>query len=253
MPPLECLTIVFAFAWLTLSRLERPGVKTGSEVPSRASWIPALAFGLGESGSAVFFLLATHHIAAAEANLIVYLWPGMIAGIGAGLGIFHLRPRHVVGIALGFAGVAILMGVGTLSLSFTGIGLALLAGISWAFYCVFRLKWSGATGPLLTRGFGLSAILCAVLHFLLEPSVAPSIGGGAAAAAVGIVPAAFANLVWDEGFRKGDSQLLAVAAYGTPLCSAVLLAVLGLESFTWRLLVGAIVIVIAGVMSRTDC
>ena len=186
----------------------------------------------------------------------MYLWPGMIAGIGAGLGIFHLRPRHVVGIALGFAGVAILMGLGTLSLGVTGIGLALLAGVSWASFCIFRLKWSGPTGPLLTRGFGLSAILSAVLHYLLEPSVAPSIGCGAAVVAIGIVPAAFANLVWDAGFRKGDSRHLAVAAYGTPLCSAVLVAILGLESFTWtftwRLLIGATVIVLAGVMSRTD-
>jgi drug/metabolite transporter (DMT)-like permease len=59
-------------------------------------------------------------------------------------------------------------------------------------------------------------------------------------------------VAWDEGFRKGDSQLLAVMAYATPLCSALLLTVLGLESLTWRLLIGAVAIVAAGVMSRTD-
>ena len=73
-----------------------------------------------------------------------------------------------------------------------------------------------------------------------------------AAAVVGIVPLACGNLVWDEGFRRGDSQLLAVMAYATPVCSALLLAVLGLQSLTWSLAAGAIVIVAAGLWSRTD-
>jgi drug/metabolite transporter (DMT)-like permease len=63
---------------------------------------------------------------------------------------------------------------------------------------------------------------------MLEHSVMPGIGSAGAAVLVGIVPAAFANLAWDEAFRRGDSQLLAVAAYGTPLCSALLLSLLGL-------------------------
>jgi len=86
----------------------------------------------------------------------------------------------------------------------------------------------------------------------LEPTVVPSVGGVAAAAAVGIVPLAFGNLIWDEGFRRGDSQLLAVMAYATPLCSALLLALFGLEAFTWSLFAGAVVIVAAGFLSRAE-
>ena len=107
-------------------------------------------------------------------------------------------------------------------------------------------------GPVLTRGCALSTGLCVVLHLLLESTVMPSAGGIAAAAAVGIVPLAFGNLLWDEGFRRGDSQLLAVMAYATPLCSALLLSVLGLESLTWTLGLGALVIVAAGLLSRSD-
>jgi drug/metabolite transporter (DMT)-like permease len=244
--------MIFTIAWLVLSCLERKDPKLNSVVSSWKSWIPAMAFALGESGATVFFLLATHHIGAAEANLISYLWPGMTVGFGALLGVFSLRLRHVVGIVIGFVGAAILMGFGNLSLSFAGIGLALLGAVSWAAYCVFRLKWKAITGPLLARGFGISALLCALMHFLLEPSVAPSVVSVAAAAVIGIVPAAFANWTWDEGFRRGDSRLLAVMAYATPLCSAMLLATLGLEAFTWKLLLGAIVIVIAGLLSRAD-
>ena len=132
------------------------------------------------------------------------------------------------------------------------MGLAFLSGISWALYCVFRLRWRGPTGPLLARGFGISAALCAITHLLVEHSVIPTLGGAAAAVAIGLVPQAIANLAWDEGFRRGDSQLLAVMAYATPLCSALLLTTLGLEPFTWKLLIGALVIMTAGLLSRAD-
>lgn len=251
-PTFECITIVFTVAWLAMGCLQNSDTKTTSGSSFWAAWIPAVAFALGETGAAVFFLLASHHIGAAEANLISYLWPGITVGLGATLGLFRLRLRHVAGIILGFVGAAVLIGFTQLSLSYVGIGLALLGALSWAGYCVFRLKWRAPTTRLLQRGFGLSAVLCAAIHFLLEPSALPSLGSGTAAVAIGIVPAALANWTWDEGFRKGDSQLLAVMAYATPLCSAALLAVFGLESFTWKLLVGATLIIIAGLLSRAD-
>lgn len=251
-PAFECLAIAFLVASFVLSRAQPRLVKFSADASSRRSWIPAVAFAVGASGSAVFFLLATHHIPAAEANLITYLWPGMIVGLGAMFGIFRLRKRHIVGITLGFVGAAVLTWGGSFALSYSGIGLALLGGIFWALYCVFRLKWKEATGPLLARGFGISAALCGLMHLVLEPSVVPTIHSAAAATLIGILPAAFANLAWDEGFRRGDSQLLAVMAYATPVCSALLLIALGLESFTGALLVGAVLTVIAGFCSRTE-
>jgi drug/metabolite transporter (DMT)-like permease len=175
----------------------------------------------------------------------------MIVGFGAVLGIFRLRLRHVIGIVLGFAGVAILMRGGAFSFSYRGVGLALLGGLSWALYCLFRLKWNVPAGPFLGRGFGISAAICAATHLLIEIPVTPSPNSLVAAIAIGVIPTAIANMAWDAGLRRGDSQLLAVMAYGTPLCSAFL-TMLGLESFTWKLWLGALVIVVAGVMSRAD-
>jgi drug/metabolite transporter (DMT)-like permease len=250
-PPFECAAISFLVASLVLGRMER-AVARSADATSWLSWIPAVAFGLGEAGSGVFFLLSTHHIPAAEANLITYLWPGMTVGFGAILGMFQPRPRQVVGFALGFIAAAVLTWGGKVSMSYVGIGLAFLSGFSWALYCVFRLKWKQNAGPLLARGFGISAMLCGALHLLMEPSVVPTIGGASAAVFVGVVPGAFANLAWDQGFRRGDSQLLAVMAYATPLCSALILSMFGLESLTWSLLFGAALVVLAGLLSRTQ-
>jgi hypothetical protein len=41
-------------------------------------------------------------------------------------------------------------------------------------------------------------------------------------------------------------------AYATPLCSALLLAALGMAAVTWSLLAGAAVIVLAGFLSRSS-
>jgi len=252
MPTFECLAIVFLVGSLVLSRLEKPVALSPSAAASVRSWIPALAFAFGSAGSAVFFLLATHYIPAAEANLVLYLWPAMIVGLGVLVGVFRLRLRYLAGIALGFAGAAVLIKGGTFSASYVGVGLALLGGLSWALYCLFRLKWYRESGPLLARGFLLSALLCGVTHLLLESTVVPNLGSVVAAAAIGIMPAALANWVWDMGFRRGDSQLLAVMAYATPLCSALLLLALGIESFTPALLVGALLIVTAGFLSHAE-
>lgn len=251
MPALECQAIAFFCGWLVLTRLEALTSAAPASRKSFVPWIPALIFALGESGSGVFHLLATHYIPAAEANLICYLWPVEIVAVAALLGIFKLYRRQVVGLTLGLAGAAILVGGRSVTLSYSGIGLALLSGLSWTLYCVFRLKWTPPSTRVVSRGLALSALLCAALHFALEPTVRPSAGGLASAAAVGIVPAALGNWVWDQGFRRGDRQLLAIMAYATPLCGAILLAMLGWEPFTVRLLAGGIVIVLAGILSRT--
>jgi drug/metabolite transporter (DMT)-like permease len=226
-PSFECITIIFTVSWLMMLLLERRSTRSIETHSARRAWLPAVAFALGESGATVFFVFATHHIGAAEANLISYLWPGLTVGLGAVLGMFHLKLHHLIGIVLGFVGAATLFGVHDLGPSYVGIGLALLGAISWSGYCVFRLKWKAVTQPILARG-------------------------AAAAFAIGIVPGALANWTWDQGFRRGDSQLLAVMAYATPLCSALLLAAFGFESLTWKLLVGAILIALAGMLSRTD-
>lgn len=267
LPIFECLGVAYLVAWLALSALERArsavddgAARTSVGVPAGyapagdaagwRAWIPATIFALGLSGSAALFVIATHYIAAAEANLITYLWPGMIAAFGAALRLFRLRPRQIVGIALGFVGAAIVLRNGSLSFSYQGMGLSLLGGALWAAYCVYRLKWPEAPRSILAQGCAMSGVLCALLHFLVEPTVVPSMGTAAAAMIIGLIPTALGNFVWDQGFRRGDSKLLAVMAYATPLCSALLLSLFGIESLTWNLLIGAVVIAAAGMLSR---
>jgi drug/metabolite transporter (DMT)-like permease len=251
-PPFESLAIMFFFGWLVFNQLHRPDLADREQSPSTRSWLPAVIYGLALAGGDACFILATHRIPAAQANLISFLWPVMIVVFGAVIGLFRLRPRQVLGLVLGFSGAAILIWDGRVSTSLSGIGLALLSGACWAAYCIFRLTWKLPAGNLLARGSAISAIICVLLHILLEPTVIPRPGAFAATAVAGIIPLALGNYVWDEGFRRGDGHLLAVMAYATPLCSALLLASLGAALLTWNLLAGAVVIVLAGFLSRTE-
>ncbi len=251
-PPLEALTLMFACGWVSFSALhalapeEAAGCNAG-----RRGWLPALVYAVALAGGDLCFLLATHRLPAAQANLLSYLWPVMIVAIGAAAGLFRLRPRQLAGLALGFAGALILLWDGHIALSLSGMGLALLSGALWASYCVFRLIWKAPAGNLLARGCGISVLLCAGLHLLFEPTVLPGATALAAMAISGFLALGLGNFLWDQGFRRGDTQRLAVMAYATPLCSALLLALSGAALLTWNLLLGALVIVAAGLLART--
>jgi len=252
LPAFECMTFIFILAWAVTAAINAFAVeRAGRSASNWQTWLPAIAFACGESGSTVFFLLACRRIPAAEANLIIFLWPGITVAFAAVLGAFRIRVRHVIGIAMGFAGVVVLMGAG-LSASLAGVGLALLGSLCWAFYCVFRLLWKDSNSSPLARGFALCTLLCVGLHGALESWVMPDLRSAVAVAVIAVVPTAVANLLWDAGLRRGDGRLLAVMSYATPLGSALLLTGLGLQAYSWRLTIGAIIIVVAGLMSRSD-
>lgn len=197
LPTLEMLTIMFAVGWLVLSCLQR---RQGAspEASSIRAWIPAFAFALSLCASDICFMLATHRIPAAQANLIAYLWPVMIVVFGASMGFFRLRLPQFLGVALGFLGAVILIWDGRLSMSLMGIGLALLGGAAWAAYCLFRLVWKEPARNVVGRGCGIAAVISGVLHAVFEPMVIPNASVLASAAMIGIVPLALGNLVWDE-------------------------------------------------------
>jgi drug/metabolite transporter (DMT)-like permease len=241
---------MFLIAWLVLTRLREPELGQAGRFWSIRAWSPAVVFAVGLSGSDIFFLLASRLIPAPQANLISYLWPVMIVVFGAAVGLFRPHWTQFAGLFLGFVGTVVLVWDGHISMSFAGIGLALLSGGCWAGYCVFRLIWKGPATNVLARGCALSTLLCASLHFLVERTVAPGAGALGAAAIAGIIPLGLGNFFWDEGFRRGDGELLAVMAYATPLCSALLLTALGAASLSSNLLIGAVIIVSAGFLSQ---
>jgi drug/metabolite transporter (DMT)-like permease len=199
--------------------------------------------------SDVLFIMALRHIPAAEANLILYLWPVIVVLLAAALGLAALRRHHIGGVAIGLAGAALVIGGGGGDLSWMGAGLAAGGGLAWALFVVFRL-WQGENAPdALSWGLALSAAIAFAIHLLLEGWVTPTPQALMGTALVGVVPLGLGNLAWDHGVRKGNRLLLATLAYATPLVSALFLIAGGLATPTWGLLGGAALIVTAGVIA----
>ena len=213
------------------------------------NWFQAGMVAVGLLVSDIFFVEALYYIPAAQANLILYLWPLMVVLLGALLGLLALRGRDLVSVAIAMCGAALVIAPGMNEFSWVGIGLAAAGGLAWAIFCVFRL-WQGPDAPIaLASGFALSAAISLLLHLGTETTVNPPPMALLSAVLVGAVPLALGNLAWDHGIRRGNRVLLAVLAYATPLVGALLLIAFGFADATAGLLFGGVLIVAGGVIS----
>lgn len=255
LPLFQYLAILFAVGAVTLVALRRVAA-TGAKVRPAAgagwrgsAWAAAWMVALGLLASDVLFIRSLGYIPAAEANLLLYLWPLMVVGMASLLRLVRLRRLHVLAMALGIVGAVLVLGGRPENLSPQGTLLALGGGATWALYVVFRM-WQGDRAPdALALGLGLSAALSFGLHLLLEDWLSPSLPGLLGAVLAGIGPLALGNLAWDVGARRGDRVTLATLAYATPLVAALLLAAAGLATLGLGLVAGGALIVLGGYVS----
>ncbi|WP_119389400.1 DMT family transporter [Taklimakanibacter lacteus] len=251
-PLFQFLAIIFAVGAVFLFCLPKASPQATETSDNRSwltAWLPAFMVALGLLVSDVFFIWALGYIPPAQANLILYLWPLMVVLLGVMLGLFALKANHLMSVAIGLAGAALVIGAEVTTIDWLGVALAAAGGLAWAIFVVFRL-WQGENAPdALMRGFALSAIIALGLHLLFETTMIPPAGTLICSVLVGIIPLALGNLAWDYGIRRGDRVLLSVLAYATPLVSALILIAAGFASPTRGLLAGGIMIVVAGVIS----
>ena len=194
----------------------------------------------GLFGYHALYFAALNRAPPAEASLIAYLWPLLIVLFSALLPGERLRPRHLVGAALGFAGAATLFAgkAGGFSSAIdprvlTGYGLALACAFVWSSYSVLSRRLKAAPTEAVAGFCVVTAALAALCHFAFEANVAPA--GAAQWAAIvglGLGPVGLAFYVWDYGVKHGDIRLLGVAAYAAPVLSTLILVAAGFAPAT---------------------
>lgn len=225
--------------------------------PVRGMWqmpMGMVVFGvLGILGTNVFFIFAARMIGAGVTNVISYLWPILVLLLGAFLCSRPVSRRQVCGALVAFAGAAVVIGpIDGFPLSPFGIGLAFLSGLSWAAYCLYRIRQVGGPGDAVGAFCGIAGLVCLVLSAYLEPLVVPTPTQALATIGIGLAPMGSANLLWDYGLRHGNTGVLAVLAYTTPVFGVLLLWLTGAGSPGISVLLGAMLIVagaILGVLS----
>ena len=171
-------------------------------------------------------------------NLINYLWPLLIVLLAAPIRGLRLGPMRLAGVALGFAGCALLVGPGASFPPEALPGFIAAAGcaVVWAVYSVTAGTARLARVPTeAVAGFCLAtAALAAVLHLGLETTVAPDARQWLTVLLLGLGPVGAAFFLWDVGMKRGDPRLLGTLAYAVPVASTLLLIAAGEGELSWR-------------------
>lgn len=211
--------------------------------------IPPLAYVLGIVGLCGYHALyfaALRHAPAAEAGLIAYLWPLLIVLFSGLLPGERLRPAHLVGALLGFAGAAIIIIGGQSGYDpkyLEGYLLAIACALTWSGYSVLSRRFATVPTAAVTVFCLATSAISAALHLGLERTVWPTNATGwGSVLALGLGPVGLAFYSWDIGVKRGDIQLLGVASYAAPLLSTLALIIAGIADPTWKIAIAAMLI-----------
>lgn len=244
-PPFLLSAMTFAVgAGVGFADMARRG--SSATAALRQPW-PVWAVGVGGLfGYHFFYFTALRNAPPAEASLIAYLWPLLIVLLSGLLPGERLRAVHVLGALAAFAGAALIVGRGVGGFDpahAVGYAAASVCALTWSGYSVLSRRVGTAPTDTVAWFCVATAALSALCHLALETTVWPQ--GGAAWLAVlglGLGPVGAAFYFWDIGVKRGDIQLLGVAAYAAPVLSTLALVAAGAAEPTPRLLLAAALI-----------
>lgn len=210
--------------------------------------VPLSVYAFGSAGLFGYHFLyfsALRLAPPAEAGLIAYLWPLLIVVFSGLLPGEKLRPGHLVGAVLAFAGAALIIGsgAGALEGARMGYALAFLAALTWTSYSLISRRLGHVPTGAVAVFCLASALMAGVAHLFLEaPQWPQNALGWGAVLALGLGPVGLAFFTWDIGVKRGDIQFLGTASYAAPLLSTLVLVVAGVAQATPVLAVSAALI-----------
>jgi drug/metabolite transporter (DMT)-like permease len=211
---------------------------------------------LGLFGYHALYFMALKNAPPVETSLINYLWPVLIVLFSSFLPGERLRWFHMLGVALGFAGVALLLqNNGTFGLDaryMLGYVFALSCAVIWALYSVISRKNKNVSTLLIGAFCGVTALLSLICHLLFEKTVMPGSQDWIPIVLLGIGPVGLAFFAWDYGVKNGNIKLLGTLSYIAPLLSSILLICFGRTEFNWGLMASCAFIIGGSAVSSFD-
>ena len=162
------------------------------------------------------------------------------------------EPRWAIATGLACAGVALLaLAGGEASVSPLGIGLAVVAGGSYAVYTLAakRLLTAGhAPEAVMAVAFGLAAVVLLPALLLSEPGWLLHGDGIALAVFLGVIPTALAYVLFARGLNRLSASETATLTLAEPLTAGLLGAIVLAEPMTAMSAAGA-GLVLAGLVA----
>ena len=201
--------------------------------------------------SQMMYVFAMQNAPTAEANFMYCLWPVYVIILTGLYGKEPLGFRQIAATLLGFGGFAVLVDSGGWNADhMTGYLFALFSGLLWGFYSTgMRLFYSDRPASVQGGPFLLYAIVCFLSYqvFGTEP-VLITAHNWPDLLAFGIIPVAY--VFWEHGIKRGQMQLLALASYFIPLLSAIWISIATDKPWTWPLVIGGALIVLAPMIGK---
>ena len=192
----------------------------------------------------VFFFSAVKHIPLADATAVLFVAPLIVVALSTVFLGERVGPRRWVAVAIGFAGVLLIVRPGAETLRF-GALLALGAAFCFAFYLLLTRRAAGQAPPILAMWW-MGLVGMGLMTFLAIPIWQPLTGAqlGWMAALGSVMALGHLMVLWAAD--RVEASALAV----TPYLEMVTSTLLGLwvfgdfpDAFTW---VGCGIVVAAG-------
>lgn len=248
-PLFESLTLIFTSCFIvTALRITLAGKWHAILKQPLFVWI----FGtLTICGSDFCYILGAYCAPIAHVDLIDYMWPCFIALFIGFLPNQRFSFKYVIGAFLGFLGIFQLIshdgGAQGMSMDYLlGYALAFFGVIIWGAYSTYSSYKEEVPIYMIGVYCGVAAIICGILHCMLEKTVVPTFGQGSMAIVLGLVGPGLAYQLWDYGMKFGNARLLNVCCYLARVMSMALLVYFGKEPFSSSLVI-ACAFAIAGV------
>lgn len=243
-PPLQLNALCFAIGG-TIGLIWTGA--TGQFRALRGIPLPAWVLGVvGLCGYHALYFAALRRAPAAEAGLIAYLWPLLIVIFSGLLPGERLRPAHLMGAVLGFAGAALIILGGRSGYDpayLDGYLLALTCALFWSGYSVLSRRFASVPTAAVTVFCLATSLISFLLHLGLETTAWPAEPlGWLSILALGLGPVGLAFYTWDVGVKRGDIQLLGVGSYAAPLLSTLALVLAGIAEPSWKIALAALLI-----------
>ena len=254
-PPLPFVSLRFVLAGLVLLTLV---LLLKEERPSRRDLLSMAAVGVvGVGLNNIAFTSGVSLTTASETALIyagVPVW-GMI--LGASLGLERPTLLAILGVALAFVGVGVVVysSLGEGASSFIGDLLVVVATVCWASYAVLSLPLLRRHTPLTIAAYtmlfgGLAALPVALPGFFDSAWEAVSLTSWAATAYSTLFVAAYGFFAWQRGVSRIGANRVLVYQYLIVLIGVVAGVVLLGESLTVNKFIGGAVILLGVYLAR---
>jgi drug/metabolite transporter (DMT)-like permease len=199
----------------------------------RASWRVLIAAGLAQTTFQVLLLQGINQTSAALSAILLASAPLMTAAWLGVTGVERLVPRQWLGLGMGLAGVALLVGVDGLSGGGTLVGnlIAFGAGAAWAWYGLAIGPLARAVGPIRAAcaTVGMAALVLLPFGIGEVPSLSwsqVSITGWAGLLYGAVLGLVVATALWVRSVERWGTQATMNYSYLEPVAAVVIAAVL---------------------------